>query len=78
MMASRVLRTLADRGLIERHADAGNGRIVLVEFTTAGHDLVLAAVKAAAETDGGFFPEAGTRARLRTELRALVEDRSSD
>jgi len=74
MMASRVLRSLEDRRLLERRSDAGNGRIVLVEVTVAGHDLVLAAVKAAAGTDAAFFPEAGTRARLREELRALVED----
>lgn len=78
MMASRVLRTLEDRGLLERRADAANARVVLVEVTSTGHDLVLTAVKAAAETDAAFFPDAATRSRLRTEFRGLVEDRSVD
>lgn len=78
MMTSRVLRTLEDRGLLDRQSDSGNGRIVLVEVTPKGRDLVLAAVKVAAETDSTFFPDVSVRRRLRTDLRALVEDRRPD
>lgn len=53
---------------------AGIGRIVLDEVTPVGRDLVLAAVKAAAQTDAGLLPEADVRTRLRTELRSLVEN----
>jgi len=53
---------------------AGIGRIVLDEVTPVGRDLVLAAVKAAAQTDAAFFPGADVRTRLRTELRSLVEN----
>jgi DNA-binding MarR family transcriptional regulator len=75
MMASRVLRNLEDRGLLERRADPRNGRIVLVGVTSTGRELVLSAVKAAAQTDAAFFPDADSRARLETQLRSLVEGR---
>lgn len=74
MMTSRVLRTLENRGLLDRHSDAGNGRIVLVEVTPEGRALVLVAVEVADKTDSAFFPDAAVRLRLRTDLSALVED----
>jgi DNA-binding MarR family transcriptional regulator len=35
---SRLVDRLADRGLVERHADAADGRCVLLSLTEAGRD----------------------------------------
>lgn len=60
MMTSQVLRVLVSRGLVERHRDEGDARVIRVEATTAGANLANAAIDDVESTDRAFFAPLGT------------------
>jgi DNA-binding MarR family transcriptional regulator len=69
--ASRVLRGLEERELVERLVDAASGRSLLVRTTPAGRDLVTRVAPLAIATDHEFFA-AVDAAELRDTLRGLT------
>jgi DNA-binding MarR family transcriptional regulator len=54
-MTSQVLRTLEDKGLIERHTDAGDTRAKRVRVTARGAELAPRAIAAVERADAEFF-----------------------
>lgn len=70
MMTSKVVRALADRGLLQRESDAADARALRLALTPAGRDLVRRATKIAREVDTRFFGPDSTD--LRAALRQLV------
>jgi DNA-binding MarR family transcriptional regulator len=67
-MTSQVLRTLEDKGLIERHTDAGDTRAKRVRVTARGAELAPRAIAAVERADTEFFepvPVDGALAMLR-------------
>jgi len=68
-MTSQVLRTLEDKGLIERHTDAGDTRAKRVRVTARGAELAPRAIAAVERADAEFFepvPTGPALAMLRT------------
>ena len=67
-MTSQVLRTLEDKGLIERHTDAGDTRAKRVRVTARGAELAPRAIAVVERADAEFFapvPADGALAMLR-------------
>jgi len=54
-MTSQVLRTLEDKGLIERYTDAGDTRAKRVRVTARGKALAPKAIAAVERADAEFF-----------------------
>ena len=73
MMASKVLRTLEDRGLITRVQDAQDSRAKRLAATPEGRDLVRQAVRVVAQVDADFFGAGDEREQLRQQLRNMAE-----
>ncbi len=73
MMASKVIRALEERGLLLRHTDPGNARILRVEVTDAGKALARKAIRVAVDTDEQLFGTAGEQ--LREQLRPIAAHR---
>lgn len=76
MMASKVLTTLADRGLVGRESDPVDGRAKRLVITAAGKSLVLRGAAAAATVDAMFFGTGPDRERLRNTMQGIAERRS--
>jgi DNA-binding MarR family transcriptional regulator len=74
MMTSRVVRTLADRGLLVRQPDESDAHVLRLSLTPAGRRVVAAATRAARDIDDQFF--GADHARLRARLRRIAEHRS--
>jgi DNA-binding MarR family transcriptional regulator len=73
-MTSRVVRTLAERGLIARLAHESHGRSLRLELTFEGRALARLAITIAQELDTRFFgAEPG---EIREALRRIAEKRS--
>ena len=70
-MTSQVLRTLEDKGLIERHTDAGDTRAKRVRVTARGAELAPRAIAAVERADAAFFEPVPTDAAL-AMLRRLA------
>ena len=71
MMTSKVVRTLAERGLLRRDADLADARALRLALTPAGRELTRAATEIARDVDSGFFgPDP---VALRASLRRLTE-----
>ncbi|GAB1639812.1 MarR family winged helix-turn-helix transcriptional regulator [Krasilnikovia sp. MM14-A1259] len=71
-MASKVMRTLVDNGLIRRVAHESDGRSVRIRLTPAGRELTAQAVTIAQEVDSRLFgPQS---ADLRATLRHIAEN----
>jgi DNA-binding MarR family transcriptional regulator len=70
-MASKVMRTLTDAGLIHRVAHETDRRSLRVALTPEGRDLTARAVAAAQEVDRLFF--GATPELLRGALRTIAE-----
>ncbi len=75
-MTSQVLRTLEDKGLIERHTDAGDSRAKRVRVTARGAELAPRAIAAVERADAEFFEPVPTDAAL-AMLRRLASVPSS-
>ena len=54
-MTSQVLRTLEDKGLIERYTDTGDTRAKRVRVTARGAELAPRAIAAVERADAEFF-----------------------
>jgi DNA-binding MarR family transcriptional regulator len=63
-MTSQVLRTLEDKGLIERHTDAGDTRAKRVRVTARGAELAPRAIAAVERADAEFFAPVRTDAAV--------------
>jgi DNA-binding MarR family transcriptional regulator len=63
-MTSQVLRTLEDKGLIERYTDAGDTRAKRVRVTSKGAELAPRAIAAVEQADAEFFSPVPTEAAL--------------
>ncbi|MFI1918860.1 MarR family winged helix-turn-helix transcriptional regulator [Nocardia sp. NPDC020380] len=73
MMASKVLRVLEERGLLARRADAGDARVLRIELSAAGRELVSKGVQTAVDTDQQMF---GADAELlREHLKPIAAHR---
>jgi DNA-binding MarR family transcriptional regulator len=70
-MTSQVLRTLEDKGLIERHTDAGDTRAKRVRVTARGAELAPRAIAAVERADAEFFEPVATGPAL-AMLRTLA------
>ncbi|MFI6046851.1 MarR family winged helix-turn-helix transcriptional regulator [Nocardia sp. NPDC051321] len=55
MMGSRVIRALADRGLLTRIADPADARILRIEATAAGKDVARRGIQLVVDTDAEIF-----------------------
>lgn len=75
MMTSKLLRTLEDRGLLDRRVHETDARAVRVALKTAGRDLVDQATTRAREVDTMFF--GADAASLRTALRGIADQRGA-
>lgn len=73
MMASKVLRALEERGLLARHADPADARVLRIELTTAGRELVGQGVQIAVDTDVQLFGANGDE--LREQLKPIAAHR---
>lgn len=76
MMASKVIRVLEERGLLARRADPVDARVLRIEITTAGRELVGKGVQIAVDTDAQMFGPAGEQ--LREQLKPIAAHRIPD
>ena len=73
MMASKVIRTLGTRGLIERTDDPTDTRAWRVKMTTKGESSLVRATSLVRAVDAAFFSSVGTRvAELNVDLSELA------
>jgi DNA-binding MarR family transcriptional regulator len=73
MMASKVLRGLEERGLVQRQPHAEDARALRLSLTPEGRSLVTKAVHLVAEADAEFFGTGPERERLRERLTELAQ-----
>ncbi len=73
MMASKVLRTLQQRGLVSREPDPGDARSLRLRLTGQGRTLTGQAVRLAVAVDEELFGESG--GDLRRDLQAIAAPR---
>jgi DNA-binding MarR family transcriptional regulator len=76
MMASKVLRTLEERGLVCRAADPADARTRRLIITEQGKALIHRAVRVAAEVDAAFFGAGAERERMRLALENMARGRN--
>ena len=77
MMTSQVVRTLVDRGLVDRAAHPEDGRAWALTVTAAGRRLVNRAVVEVEACDEAFFGRLGrTRAGFTRALATLEHSRT--
>ncbi|TCO65716.1 MarR family winged helix-turn-helix transcriptional regulator [Actinocrispum wychmicini] len=72
-MTSRVVRTLADHGLIARLAHQSNARSLRLTLTPQGRELARQAIVIAQDVDARFF--GADPAGIRDSLRGIAEKR---
>ncbi|WP_157437131.1 MarR family winged helix-turn-helix transcriptional regulator [Actinoplanes subtropicus] len=75
MMASKVLRTLQERGLVTRESDSGDARSLRLRLTGEGRSITSQAVRIAVAVDDELFADRGDQ--LREELRRVAAQRLS-
>src|SRR5690348_1296718 len=73
MMASKVLRTLEERGLVIREPDPGDARSLRLRLTADGSRVTSQAVQLALAVDQELFGEGGEQ--LREQLQAVAAHR---
>ncbi|MET8431064.1 MarR family transcriptional regulator [Nocardia sp. NPDC004860] len=73
MMASKVIRGLEERGLLLRHADPADARVLRIELTSAGRELAGQGVQTAVDTDAQLFGDDGDL--LREHLKPIAAHR---
>ena len=71
--ASRVLRTLEGRGLVERVPNTNSGRALVVRTTRPGPELAVLVAPLARATDREFFGGVADYAELRSTLQSLCD-----
>jgi DNA-binding MarR family transcriptional regulator len=72
MMLSKVLATLEASGLVQRTADAGDGRVKRLAVTARGRETVDAATAIARAVDADLFAAVESPERLRDELARVA------
>src|SRR3954469_1033368 len=72
MMTSQVLRTLEQRGLVTRGADARDARVRRLRVTPAGARLARRAQGVVEQADRAFFAEARDQEALLSHLKELA------
>jgi len=78
MMASKVLASLEQRGLLVRNTHPSDARARRLEVTPEGRALVYRAVRIVAEIDEAIFGHAGPeREHLREQLQHLAQTDAS-
>jgi DNA-binding MarR family transcriptional regulator len=70
MMTSKLLQSLAARGLVERTADAQDARVRRITLTPAGRHLITESTAVARQVDAEFF---GADRELRDRLRTIFD-----
>jgi DNA-binding MarR family transcriptional regulator len=75
MMASKVLRTLAERGLVIREPDPDDARSLRLRLTGEGRRVTSQAVRLAVAVDEELFGDDGEH--LREQLQAVAAHRLS-
>jgi DNA-binding MarR family transcriptional regulator len=70
MMTSKIVRGLDERGLLTRHADQADARVLRLRLTPAGRELTGRAIAIATELDTTLFGE--TPSGLRATLRRIA------
>ncbi len=75
MMASKVLRTLEERGLVTREPDPGDARSLRLRLTPDGRRVTSQAVRLALAVDEELFGDGGEH--LREQLQAVAAHRLS-
>jgi DNA-binding MarR family transcriptional regulator len=79
MMTSQVVRTLVQRGLVERSPHPGDGRAWALSVTARGRKLVNRAIVAVEGCDDAFFGRLGRdRAGFTRSLAVLALERTPD
>ena len=73
MMASKVLRTLEERGLVTREPDPGDARSLRLRLTADGSRVTSQAVQLALAVDQELFGDGGEQ--LREQLQAVAAHR---
>ena len=73
MMASKVLRTLEERGLVTREPDPGDARSLRLRLTADGSRVTSQAVRLALAVDQELFGDGGEQ--LREQLQAVAAHR---
>jgi len=72
MMASRVLATLEERGLVAKAPDPADARSKRLVITDQGRALIRQAVRVAAEVDAAFFGAGAERESMLHALRDMA------
>jgi DNA-binding MarR family transcriptional regulator len=75
MMASKVLRTLEERGLVTRGPDPAHARLLRLHLTDEGRRVTSQAVRLAVAVDEELFGDGGND--LREQLQAVAAHRLS-
>ena len=75
MMASKVLRTLEERGLVTREPDPDDARLLRLQLTGEGRRVTSQAVRLAVAVDEELFGDGGEH--LREQLQTVVAHRLS-
>jgi DNA-binding MarR family transcriptional regulator len=73
MMTSQVIRTLVDRGLVDRSPHPEDGRAWTLSVTPSGRKLVNRAIVAVEACDDEFFGRLGRRRAAFTRSLATLE-----
>jgi DNA-binding MarR family transcriptional regulator len=75
MMASKVLRTLAERALVTRESDSGDARSLRLRLTDEGRRITGQAIRLAVAVDDELFADRGDH--LRELLQEIAAQRLS-
>jgi DNA-binding MarR family transcriptional regulator len=73
MMASKVLRTLEERGLVTREPDPRDARSLRLRLTADGRRVTSRAIRLALAVDEEMFGDGGEQ--LREQLQAVTAHR---
>jgi DNA-binding MarR family transcriptional regulator len=71
MMTSKVLQTLAERGLVSKEPDPADARVKRLSLTEQGRTLVTRGIRIAVDLDEELFGQSGDP--LRNNLRHIAE-----
>lgn len=74
MMTSKVIRTLENKGLLERHIHSADTRAKSLALTARGRELVQEAMPAVESCDARFFRALGDEAgKFNAQLVAIIQ-----
>ncbi|MCY4779877.1 MarR family transcriptional regulator [Sphingobacterium sp. UT-1RO-CII-1] len=77
MMVSKVLRTLQEKGFINRHEHQTDTRAKNISLSKSGKTILEKAIKIVEETDNSFFSVLQSKEKsFNTDMRKLVKENS--